>query len=92
MTLLSRVCTWPFIALIHAYRLVLSPLLAGHCRFHPTCSTYALEAYRLRGPIVGTYLTLRRLLRCHPLGGHGYDPVPLRPAPGPGRDTRVTGR
>ncbi len=73
---LSRLASLPFLALIYAYRLTLSPLLGGQCRFHPTCSTYALDAYRLRGPIIGTYLTLRRLLRCHPLGGSGYDPVP----------------
>lgn len=73
---LSRLASLPFLALIYAYRFTLSPLLGGQCRFHPTCSTYALDAYRLRGPVMGTYLTVRRLLRCHPFGGSGYDPVP----------------
>lgn len=73
---LSRLASLPFVALIYAYRFTLSPLLGGQCRFHPTCSAYALDAYRLRGPVMGTYLTVRRLLRCHPLGGSGYDPVP----------------
>ena len=67
----------PFIAAIHAYRVTLSPWLGGHCRFHPTCSQYALDAYREHGVLRGTFLTARRLLRCHPVGGGGFDPVPL---------------
>lgn len=50
--------------------------MGGHCRFHPTCSLYAIEAYRTHGVLRGSYLTARRLLRCHPLGGSGFDPVP----------------
>lgn len=65
---------------IHAYRLVLSPLLGPRCRFQPTCSGYALEALDKHGPLKGTWLAMRRLSRCHPvrwLGGRdGYDPVP----------------
>jgi putative membrane protein insertion efficiency factor len=68
----------PFILAIRLYQAMLGPLLGGHCRFHPTCSAYAIEAYRVHGPIRGSWLTLRRLARCHPLGGGGYDPVPLR--------------
>ena len=68
----------PFIAAIRLYQAVLGPLMGGHCRFEPTCSQYALDAYRLHGPIRGTWLTARRILRCHPLGGSGYDPVPPR--------------
>lgn len=66
----------PFIALIHGYRLLIAPLLAPRCRFHPTCSEYALDAYRRHGAWRGSVLTVRRLLRCHPWGGSGYDPVP----------------
>ena len=66
----------PFKALIFAYRITLGPWLGGHCRFYPTCSQYALDAYELHGPVRGSYLTLRRLCRCHPLGGKGFDPVP----------------
>lgn len=73
----SRVCIFPFILGIRAYQVTLAPLMSGHCRFLPTCSNYALEAYRVHGPLRGTWLTARRLLRCHPWGGHGYDPVPL---------------
>lgn len=85
---LSRVLTWPFLAGIYAYRVTLGPLMGGQCRFQPTCSQYALDAYRTHGPIRGSWLTARRLARCHPippLGGHGYDPVPPRaknPVPG----------
>lgn len=73
----------PFILLIRLYQVTLGLLLGGHCRFTPTCSHYALDAYRLHGPLRGSWLTLRRILRCHPFGGHGFDPVP----PPPARDT-----
>lgn len=68
--------TFPFLAAIWTYQITLGPFLGGHCRFQPTCSRYGLEAYREHGPLRGTWLTLRRVLRCHPLGGRGYDPVP----------------
>ena len=72
-----RAATWPFLGAIYAYRITLSPFLGGQCRFHPTCSRYALEAYQEHGPVRGSILTVRRLVRCHPFGGKGYDPVPL---------------
>jgi len=77
----ARVASAPFIALIHLYRWTLSPIVGGQCRYEPTCSRYALEAYRLHGPIRGTTLTIRRLLRCHPFVRGGYDPVPIPEAP-----------
>ena len=58
------------------YNGAISPLTPPSCRFTPSCSTYALEAIRRHGPIYGLYLALRRILRCHPWGGSGYDPVP----------------
>ena len=61
-----------------AYKLTLSPWFGRHCRFLPTCSDYAAEALTLHGPVRGGYLTVRRLCRCHPFGGSGYDPVPGR--------------
>ena len=61
---------------VHAYRLLLSPWLGMDCRFQPTCSVYALESLDRHGALKGGYLTARRLCRCHPWGGHGYDPVP----------------
>jgi putative membrane protein insertion efficiency factor len=62
--------------LIEAYRLTLSPLLGGFCRFQPTCSRYAEEAVRRHGARRGSALALRRLLRCHPFRPGGFDPVP----------------
>lgn len=61
---------------IKAYRYALSPMLGVNCRYVPSCSEYALEALARHGAARGGYLTLRRLCRCHPFGGHGYDPVP----------------
>jgi len=63
---------------IRAYQLVLSPLIGPRCRYLPTCSEYAQEAIRAHGAARGTLLALRRIARCHPLGGSGYDPVPTR--------------
>ncbi len=71
--------------LVLAYRYLLAPLIPGHCRYLPTCSHYGLEALQVHGPIQGSLLTLRRLLRCHPWGGHGLDPVP------PAADNSLTG-
>ena len=61
---------------IYFYQRCISPLTPPSCRFTPTCSEYAVQAIRKYGPIKGLYLTVRRLLRCHPWGGSGYDPVP----------------
>ncbi len=66
----------PFVLLIQGYKLIVSPWLPSACRFTPTCSQYALEAFRRHGVFKGFYLTARRILRCHPWGGSGYDPVP----------------
>lgn len=72
----KRVLALPFILLVRLYQLGISPLKPPSCRFTPTCSQYAIEALRKHGPVKGLYLTVRRLLRCHPWGGSGYDPVP----------------
>jgi len=62
--------------LVRAYRYAFSPALGTHCRFHPSCSAYALEALDRHGAARGTWLSFKRLLRCHPWHPGGYDPVP----------------
>jgi len=64
------------IFIIRCYRAVLSPLLGANCRFHPSCSHYAQEAIARYGAGRGSYLAVRRVLRCHPFHAGGYDPVP----------------
>lgn len=72
-----RIAIAPLVALVRFYQVCISPLKPHPtCRFTPTCSQYALEALRKYGPLKGGWLTLKRLLRCHPWGGSGYDPVP----------------
>lgn len=61
---------------IQCYRVVVSPILPPACRFYPTCSQYAAEAIKKHGPFKGSALAAKRLLKCHPLHGGGYDPVP----------------
>lgn len=68
---------WPFLGAIRLYQWTLSPLMAGHCRFSPTCSEYALEAFRTHRPLRAAMLVAWRLGRCHPLCRGGYDPVPV---------------
>lgn len=71
-------------ALIQVYRYGISPLLPPRCRYAPTCSEYALEAVRRHGALSGCRLAMGRILRCHPWGGNGYDPVPCtRPSGAP---------
>ncbi len=64
------------LALLKGYKLLISPLFTGSCRFHPSCADYSAEAIRAHGAIEGTKLTLIRLSKCRPLGRHGFDPVP----------------
>ena len=64
------------ILLVRFYQMTLSGVLGGHCRFVPSCSEYSIQALRKHGVFRGGYLTVRRLLRCNPFGGSGYDPVP----------------
>ena len=73
---LSRTLRAFLLGLIQVYRVALSPLFRGACRFEPSCSRYAEEAVRVHGPVRGGLLAGRRLLRCQPFGGSGYDAVP----------------
>jgi putative membrane protein insertion efficiency factor len=65
-----------FIVLIKLYQWILSPLLGAQCRYTPTCSQYGIEAIKKHGAFKGGWLTLQRIARCNPWGGHGHDPVP----------------
>lgn len=73
---LSHLVAWLLVLPIRFYQLYISPLLGPSCRFTPTCSEYARQALLKHGPVKGLWLAVRRLLRCHPWGGSGYDPVP----------------
>ncbi len=73
---LRKLLTHLLLLPIYFYKGAISPLTPPSCRFTPSCSTYAVEALRRHGPVKGLYLAIRRILRCHPWGGSGYDPVP----------------
>lgn len=73
---LHKLLTLILLLPIYFYKGAISPLTPPSCRFTPSCSTYAVEALRRHGPVKGLYLAIRRILRCHPWGGSGYDPVP----------------
>lgn len=73
---LRSILSFPFIAIIKIYQWVISPWLGPKCRYTPTCSNYAVEALKKYGPLKGSWLSIKRIARCHPWGGQGYDPVP----------------
>jgi putative membrane protein insertion efficiency factor len=74
--MLNRALTKAVLFVIRAYQLTLGAVLPKSCRFHPSCSQYALEAVTIHGPGRGTFLAAKRILRCHPFNPGGYDPVP----------------
>jgi len=71
-----KVITFPFVILIKIYQLIISPLLPPSCRYIPTCSQYSLEALKKYGLLKGGWLSIKRIAKCHPWGGSGYDPLP----------------
>lgn len=73
---LGRLLAWPLLGLVALYRIAISPWLGANCRFEPSCSEYAMQALRVHGAFRGSWLAARRIGRCHPWGGSGYDPVP----------------
>ncbi|HTW93889.1 MAG TPA: membrane protein insertion efficiency factor YidD [Tepidisphaeraceae bacterium] len=75
MRWLGAVIRWMLIRLILLYRAVLGPLMGGRCRFQPTCSQYAIDAITKYGALMGGWKALKRVCRCHPFGGKGYDPA-----------------
>jgi putative membrane protein insertion efficiency factor len=82
---LIRWIRWLLVALltvpIKIYQWIISPALPKTCRYHPSCSEYALEALKIHGPIKGLIMGTKRILSCHPWGGHGHDPVPSKGTP-----------
>ena len=76
--MLNKVITFPLIMLIRVYQLIISPILGSNCRFMPTCSEYAIESFKSYGLIKGFFLTIKRIVKCHPWGSHGYDPIPTK--------------
>ncbi|MCL1850346.1 MAG: membrane protein insertion efficiency factor YidD [Bacteroidetes bacterium] len=73
---LNKLISGVFIGLIKVYQFTLSPFLGKQCRFTPTCSQYGIEAIQKYGALKGSWLTIKRIIRCNPWGGSGYDPVP----------------
>ncbi len=71
---MNRLLARTIIFLVGVYRVTLGPVLGGHCRFHPTCSQYMIEAVQKYGPWRGGWRGLKRIGRCHPFGGSGFDP------------------
>ena len=74
----KKIIIAPFLSLIYLYKIVLSPLLPGSCRFQPTCSSYFIEALKTYGLFKGFYLGIKRILSCNPWGKNGYDPLPRK--------------
>ena len=74
--MIRRLLTGLLLLPIHFYRDCISPLTPPSCRYTPTCSEYAVQALRKHGPLRGSWLAVKRIMRCHPWGGSGYDPVP----------------
>ncbi|MFJ1438603.1 membrane protein insertion efficiency factor YidD [Capnocytophaga canimorsus] len=76
MEWLKKILIFPFVLLVRFYQLFISPFTPSACRYAPTCSQYTLEALKKHGLFKGGYLAIKRIARCHPWGGSGYDPVP----------------
>lgn len=76
MKKLLKIVSYPFIFLVRIYQVVISPITPATCRYTPTCSHYTIEALKKHGLFKGGKLSIKRIFRCHPWGGSGYDPVP----------------
>ena len=76
MIYLKKALAWILILLVKFYQSAISPLFPSNCRYTPTCSTYMIQALKIHGPFKGFVLGFKRISRCHPWGGSGFDPVP----------------
>ncbi|MGB5848936.1 MAG: membrane protein insertion efficiency factor YidD [Ignavibacteriaceae bacterium] len=74
--MIIKIITFPFIIIIKIYQVLVSPLFPSSCRYSPTCSHYTAEALKKHGLFKGGWLGIKRISKCHPWGGNGYDPVP----------------
>jgi len=75
---IKQILNFPIVLLVKLYQYIISPIFPASCRYTPTCSSYMLDALKEWGVLKGTYLGLKRILSCHPWGGHGHDPVPRK--------------
>ncbi len=75
---LSNLFIFPVIIIIKTYQLIISPILKNNCRYLPSCSEYSILAFKEHGLLIGFYYSLKRIFKCHPLGGNGYEPVPKK--------------
>ena len=73
-----NILIYPLIFIIKIYQFIFSPLIGKNCRYLPTCSEYAIESLKLHGLLRGSFLAIRRILKCHPFGSHGFDTIPKR--------------
>lgn len=76
MNVVKKIFSFLFLKFIRLYQLLISPMLGANCRYYPSCSQYGMEAIQKYGPFKGGWMTLKRIGRCNPWGGHGHDPVP----------------
>ena len=74
----NKILIYPLIFIIKIYQFIFSPLIGKNCRYIPTCSEYAVESLKLHGLLRGSFFAIKRILKCHPYGGHGFDPIPNR--------------
>ncbi len=74
----NKIFIYPLIFIIKIYQLIFSPLIGKNCRYLPTCSEYAIESLKSHGLLRGSFFVIKRILKCHPFGGHGFDPIPKR--------------
>ena len=74
--MINKIITYILVSSIKSYQILISPILGQNCRYLPTCSEYSIQSIKQHGAITGIILSLKRILKCHPWGKHGYDPVP----------------
>ncbi len=74
----NKIFIQPFIVIIKLYQMIISPILGSNCRYMPTCSEYTIDSLKTFGILKGLYLSIKRISKCHPFGGHGYDPLPIK--------------